>query len=440
MLASSRNIDRIETTFDHDGLVANAGLIVAATLMARLGLEALIDGWVCTGSANAGRKILTVVAAMMAGATHIDHVDVLRAGSTQRVLPFTVAAPSTVGTFLRSFAFGHTRQLDAVLSRTLARAWSLGAGPGADPLVIDLDSTICEVHGHNKQGAAYGYTKRLGYHPLLATRAGTGEVLFARMRKGSAGSSRGVVRFIDELAANLTRAGATSAKTIRADSGFWSWKLIRRLDAHNIKWSITVTQHAAIRTAIAAIPDDDWVDIAYPIGGQAQVAETTYTTGGGTTKRKKRTVRLVVRRTRLTEPAQRQLWPDWRHHAFITNRTDLDTIAADAFHREHAAVELAIRDLKEGTGLEHIPSGHYGANCAWLACAVLAHNLSHWMTTLTGQPPVTNRTRRTRLITLAAVLVNRSGQPTLRFPSRWPWAQHLNHTLNALQALPSPSG
>lgn len=188
MLASSRNIDRIETTFDHDGLVANAGLIVAATLMARLGLEALIDGWVCTGSANAGRKILTVVAAMMAGATHIDHVDVLRAGSTQRVLPFTVAAPSTVGTFLRSFAFGHTRQLDAVLSRTLARAWSLGAGPGADPLVIDLDSTICEVHGHNKQGAAYGYTKRLGYHPLLATRG--------RYRRGALCSDAQRVRWL----------------------------------------------------------------------------------------------------------------------------------------------------------------------------------------------------------------------------------------------------
>ncbi len=131
---------------------------------------------------------------MLAGATHIDHVNILRAGATGRVLPFTVAAPSTVGTFLGSATFGHIRQLDAVLSRVLARAWSLGAGPGAEPLTVDLDSTICEVHGKNKQGAAYGYTKQLGYHPLLATRAGTGEVLFAPMRKGSAGSARGVVR------------------------------------------------------------------------------------------------------------------------------------------------------------------------------------------------------------------------------------------------------
>jgi hypothetical protein len=119
---------------------------------------------------------------------------------------------------------------------------------------------------------------------------------------------------------------------------------------------------------------------------------------------------------------------------------DLEAIEADQFHREHAVVELAIRDLKEGTGLEHIPSGHYGANAAWLACAVLAHNLGHWTTLLSGQPPMTNRTRRTRLIALAAVLVNRSGRPTLRLPARWPWARHVDQTLNALRALPAPSG
>lgn len=145
MSSSSRNIDRLDATFDHDGLVANAGLVVAATLMSRLGLEALINARVRTGSANAGRKLLTLVAAMLAGATHIDHVDVLRAGATQRVLGFVVAAPSTVGTFLRSFTFGHLRQLDAVLGQALARAWRLGAGPGSQPLVVDLDSTITEV-------------------------------------------------------------------------------------------------------------------------------------------------------------------------------------------------------------------------------------------------------------------------------------------------------
>lgn len=214
-------------------------------------------------------------------------------------------------------------------------------------------------------------------------------------------------------------------------------KLIDRLDAHDVKWSITVALQPAVRATIEAIPDAHWQDIDYTTGGQAQVAETTYVTGKG---HRQRRVRLVVRRTRLAEPAQRQLWPDWRHHTFITNRDDLDTLEADHFHRQHAVTELAIGDLKEGTGAQHIPSGHYHANAAWLACAVLAHNLGHWATILAGQPPVTNRTRRTRLIALPAVLANRSGKPTLRFPARWPWTQHLDQMLNALRGLPAPSG
>ena len=256
------------------------------------------------------------------------------------------------------------------------------------------------------------------------------------MRKGSAGSSRGVERFADKLVANLRRAGAAGPTTMRGDSGFWSQKLIDRLDAHDFKWSITVALIPAVRTAIQAIPNTAWTDIAYTNSGHAQVAETQYTTGRG---KQKRTVRLVVRRTRLTDTAQQRLWPDWRHHAFNAN-TEHDTAAADRFHRGHAVVELAIRDLKEGTGLEHVPSGHYGANCAPLACAVLAHNIGHPTNTLADAPPATNRSRRTRLVALAAVLVNRSGTPTLRYPARWPWETQFRATLSALRALPGPSG
>ncbi len=436
MSAVSRGIDRLEPIFDHDGLVANAGLILPATLMCRLGLEALIDQWVRTGSSRPGRKVLTLVAAMIAGATHIDHVNILRAGATQAVLPFRVMAPSTIGTFLRTFTFGHVRQLDAVCSRVLARAWNTGAGPGDRRLVIDLDSTICQVHGKQKKAAGYGYTRVLGYHPLLATRADTGEVLFARMRRGSANTARGVDRFVDELVAVLNRAGATGPRFVRADSGFWSWKMIDRLTAHQVGWSVTVRLHKAMRQAINSIDDTAWVDIDYTLSGRAQVAETLYTTGKG---RKQRTVRLIVRRTRLTETAQARLWPDWRHHAFITSDLHVGMVEADRFHREHAVVELAIRDMKEGAGLEHIPSGHFGANAAWLACTVLAHNLGTWTSLLAGQPMVTHRTRRTRLIALAAVIVNRSGRRLLRFPSGWPWADQFATTLEQIRALPEPA-
>jgi len=296
----SRNTDRIDALFDDPNLVGNAGLILAATLIKRLGLEALINERVRlggrVGGALPGPKVLTLVCAIIAGATHIDHVNILRAGATQRVLGFRVMAPSTIGTFLRAFTFGHVRQLDAVADRVLQRVWGLGAGPGAgEDLVVDVDSTIAEVHGHQKQGAAYGYTKPLGYHPLLATRAGTGEILHARMRKGSAGSSRGVVRFIDELVARLRRSGADGQITLHADSGFWSWKLIDALNRHGVLCSITVTQHKAIRAAIATIPATAWIDIDYTLGGTAQVAECDYSTGEGN---KQRSVRLVVRRTR----------------------------------------------------------------------------------------------------------------------------------------------
>lgn len=438
MFPVSRTIDRYDTSFDHDGLIANAGLIVIATLMSRLGLETLTNRWVRTGSFLPGRKICTLIAAMCAGATHIDHVDVLRAGATQSVLPFRVMAPSTIGTFLRGFTFGFVRQLDAVASRLLANAWAAGAGPGDADLIIDVDSTICEVHGHAKQGAAYGYTKCLGYHPLVATRAGTGEILFARMRKGSAGSSRGINRFIDELAGVLRRTQATGATTVRADSGFWSWQLLRTLDRHRMAWSITVTNNHKTAAAIASIPDDAWVNIDYTRSGYAQVAETTYI-GGGSRKKDRRVVRLVVRRTRLSDSAQARLFPEWRHHSFITNRDDLDTVEADRFHRQHAVVELAIRDLKDG-GAEHIPSGHYPANAAWFACATIAHNLNRWAVILGEHDPINNRTLRTRIIAIPAVAVNRSGHRTLRMPARWPWQHDFTTMLEHLRALPGPAG
>lgn len=441
MKSVSRSIDRVAVTFDDPTLVADAGLIVPATLMVRLGLEGLINDMVRlvdrVGGSRPGRKVLTLVASILAGGSHIDHADRLRAGATQRVLPFRVMAPSSLGTFLRSFTFGHIRQLDAVIAETIRRAWSLGAGPGGGAMTIDMDSTICEVHGKAKGGAAYGYTRVLGYHPVLATRAGTGEVLHARLRKGS--SQRGHRRFVEELVARVRHAGATGALRLRADSGFFSWNLIETLTRLGVSWSITVSMNPSVRKAIAAIGDDDWIDIAYPDGGAAQVAETVYVTGGYHSQRPLRRVRLVVRRTRLTEPTQAQLWPDWRHHAFITN-LDLPVVAMDQFHRDHAAVELAIRDLKEGAGMDHCPSGQFFANAAWLACAVLAHNLIRWAARLGGLQPddqlTVTRTIRTRVLGLPGRLVNRSGSLVLRLPARWPWASTFTIALDKIRSLP----
>jgi hypothetical protein len=434
----SRGIDRIEAVFDDPHLVANAGLVVPATLLVRLGLEGLINQTVRlagrVGGSRPGRKVLTLVATILAGGSHIDHADVLRAGATRAVLPFRVMAPSTLGTFLRAFTFGHVRQLDAVIAEALRRAWGLGAGPREDTMTIDLDSTICEVHGHQKQGAAYGYTRKFGYHPLLATSAETCEVLHARLRKGS--SQRGAKRFVEELVARLRRAGAPEAICLRADAGFWSHGLIDTLTRLGVGWSITVTINPSIRAVIDAIAQDAWVPIAYPQAGEAAVADTVYVTGRG---RQQRSYRLVVRRTRLTDPLQQALWPDWRYHAFVTSST-ANAVTADRFHRDHTVVELAIRDLKEGAGLEHCPSGRFFANAAWLACAVLAHNTVRWTTQLGGtrhgDELTVARTVRTRLLNLPGRLVNRSGRPTLRLPAHWPWATAFTAALGRIRNLP----
>jgi len=440
----SHVIDRIEATFDDPNLVANAGLLLSATLAARLDLEAMINATVRlsgrVGGARPGRKVLTLAHSMMAGGSHIDHADVLRAGSTAAVLNHRVMAPSTLGTFLRAFTFGHVRQLEAVNGHALERAWAAGAGPATKALVIDVDSTICEVSGKAKQGAVYGYTHKLGYHPILATRADTGEVLHARMRKGSANTQRGARRFIDEVVARVRRGGATGEITVRVDAGFWANDTIATFNRLDVRYTMSIRcGNGVIAAAIAAIDDAAWQRIDYTDDGEAQVAETTYTTSSG---RRQRTHRLIVRRTRLTGHAQQRLWPDWRHHGFITDLDD-DAVTVDQFHRQHAVVELAIRDLKEGAGLQHVPSGNFHANSAWLQCAVLAHNLARWTAALgnvrVDDQLVVARTLRTRLLVIPGRLVNRSGQPTLRMPTHWPWATTFTTALAALRATtPAP--
>jgi Transposase DDE domain group 1 len=238
--SSSRMMDRVAVTFDEPNLVANAGLILVATLVGRLGLEKLINARLRmvgrTGGARPGRKVLSLVHAICAGASHIDHADVLRAGATESVLGHRVMAPSTLGTFLRAFTFGHVRQLDAVLGEAISRAWSKGAGPGIWQLVMDVDSTICEVAGKLKAGAGYGYTKVLGYHPIIATRADTGEVLHARLRRGKANTQRGAKRFVEELVARVRRAGAAGELVMRFDSGFWNNEVLATLKRLNVRF------------------------------------------------------------------------------------------------------------------------------------------------------------------------------------------------------------
>jgi Transposase DDE domain group 1 len=421
-------LDGLEVEFDDERVVSEAGIVLVATLAERLGVEALAQRLIRLrrerpGAANAGRKVMALLFAMVLGADSIDDADVLRAGRTRRLLGGWLPAPSTLGTFLRAFTFGHVRQLDKLLAESLARAWKAGAGPGDGPLVIDVDSFVGEVCGCQKQGAGYGYTRVFGYHPILATRADSREALHIRLRKGSANTQKGIKRFCEELIARVERAGASGPKLIRADSGFWNTKVFELLEARGWQYSIGVRNIRTVKAAVAAIPETAWMSIPYPAGGEAQIAETSYGER-----------RLIVRRTRLLGP-QAELWPDWRHFAFITNRRD-DIALVEAEHRDHAVVEQVIADLKD-QALQHFPSGHFHANGAWTVLAALGHNLLRW-TQLIGLPDTTIRAARTvrrRLLSIPGRLTNHARGWTLHLPARWPWHGDYISALNAIRAL-----
>ena len=384
--------DRIQIAFDDHRLVANAGLILPATLALRLGLPQLLrkhlDLGGAPGRANTGDKMMTLVASALAGGDCIDDADVLRAGGTARVLGFTAKAPSTLGTFLRSFRWGHVRQLDRVSRELLARAWQAGAGPGDGPLTIDLDSTICETYGLAKEGARHhGYTGKRGYHPLLAVAAGTGDVLMARLREGRANTARGAAHFLLETVSRVRYGGASGQLTMRADSGFYTHAVVAVCRRINVRYSITIRQRARLRNLIEAIPEDAWTPIPYWMDGAADVAETTYT------------------------PFQAE---------------------ADA-----APVRLIVR---YGVGLNHLPSGRFAANGAWLAVQVMAHNLARWTARIgLGQQIVTTKTLRRRVFALAGRITRSARRLTLHLPRRWPWEEQFSRALARLRAIPLPA-
>ncbi len=424
-------LDGVQVKFDDERVVSDAGIALAATLAARLGIEDLAQRCVRLrpdrpGAAGAGRKVMSLIFAMALGADSVDDCDVLRSGRTRRLLGGWVPAPSTLGTFLRAFTFGHVRQLDRVLAEALTRAWKAGAGPGEQRLLIDVDSFVGEVHGHEKQGAAFGYTRKRGYHPILASRAETGEILHLRLRKGSANTQRGILRFCDELIARVARAGATGPKLLRADSGFWNTKLFARLERAGWAYSIGVRMTGPLREIVERIDEQAWTAIEdYPDTGEAQIAETLLGAR-----------RLIVRRVR-TLGAQDELFPTWRHFPFATNRSEPIALV-EAEHRAHAVVELVIRDLKD-QALAHFPSGQFGANGAWTVIAALAHNLLRWTGVLgLGAKTVrAARTLRRRLLAMPGRLTTHAGRFTLHLPARWPWREDFTAALARLRALPA---
>jgi hypothetical protein len=388
------------------------------------------------GGVNAQVKIPSLVAGMVAGADSIDDMALLRHGGMDRL--FTgVRAPSTLGTFLRTFTFGHVRQLDAVASRLLINlACRAPLLPGAGELAyLDIDDTVRQTYGYAKQGAGRGYTGVKGLNALIAivsTPSSSPVIAAARLRKGSTNSVKGAARLVADALITAKAAGATGTRVLRADSAFYCYDVIAAAVRHNSCFSITARQDPAVRKAIATIGPDAWIPIKYTNAifdedqqrwiSDAEVAEIGYTAFTSKEKANQMTARLIVRRVKDLNPAnQSELFTAYRYHAVFTN-SPAPMLAAEAAHRAHAIVEQVIADLKNGP-LAHLPSGKFAANSAWLVCAAIAFNLTRAAGALASvfHAKATTATIRAQLINVPARLARSARRLTLHLPSSWPW-------------------
>ena len=432
-------------SFDEPNLVSACGLIPVMRLAADAGLDALADQLLTVPSdkgANAGGKVTALIAGMVAGADSIDDLALLRHGAMGKVFD-RLYAPSTLGSFLREFRFGHVRQLDGVASRFLiGLAGRSSVLPGLDgTALVDVDDSIVEVHGYAKQGAGFGYSGVRGLNVLLATvsTAAAAPVIVAqRLRKGSCSSPRGAKRLVrDALATvrSLRPDQTTGPVLLRADSAFYGSPTVGAAVRAGAQVSVTVRMDPKVKAAIATIADDAWTSIRYTDAvydsesgqwiSRAEVAEVPFTAFSSRKPAEQVAGRLVVRRipdvNRPANPDQASLFTMWRFHAFFTT-SDLDTVTADRTHRGHAIIEQVNADLKNAA-LAHLPSGKFSANSAWLVCAVMAFTLTRAAGSLAGGRLVkaTSATIRRTLISMPARVASSARRLTLHLPQGWPW-------------------
>lgn len=439
----------VEPVFDDPNLIGLGGLPAVLGLAEQAGLHDLVDEHVRvpgTAGANASVKVTAIIAGMVAGADSISDLDVLRHGGMERIFTGGRAA-TTLGTHLRSYRFGHVRQLDAVAARLLVNlAQVTPILDGAEQLTyVDVDDTIRETHGYRKQGVAYGYSGVKGLNAQLAivsTPLAAPVIAATRLRKGNIDSGHGAARLIGDSLATLRKAVATTPTlvVVRADSAYYRHDVIAAATAGGARFSVTARLNKAVVRAIAGIDEQTWTKIRYRDAvydqvehrwiSEAEVAEVPFTAFTSHTKADHVTARLIVRRVKRLNPstakAQGELVPGYRYHPVFTNTT-LAMVAAEAAHRDHAIIEAVIADLKDGP-LAHVPSGKFNANAAWLALAAIAFNLTRAAARLASTTLGKARTATVRrtLIQVAGRIANTARHWRVHLPTRWPWQHELD--------------
>jgi hypothetical protein len=439
---------RTRASFDDPNLVSRAGLVPVMALAERAGLPQLLTEHVRPGGecgVNAALKAGCLVAGMAAGADSVDDMGLLRHGAMD-VLFAGVRAPSTLGSHLRSYTWGNVLQLERAGRELLARlSREAPLLPGADVLAfVDIDSTQKRVYGHKKEGARFGHTKIQGKSVLVrglnALIAAVSTPLAApvaaatRLRGGNAPSARGAGSLAAQAVRTARACGATGTIVVRMDSAYYAAAVIAAVRRSGARFSVTAPATAAIRTAIASVPDEAWTAIKYPQAvwddqlacwvSDAEVAETSYTAFTSKKKDLHVTARLIVRRVRdknpKAAPGQGELFPAWRYHAVFTD-SPYELIQAEEQHRGHAVTEQLLADLNDGP-LAHLPSGKFNANAAWLAIAAITHNLLRAAGALASRRHARARaaTIRRDLIAVAARTARHGrGRLTLHLPEGW---------------------
>ncbi|MDF3291921.1 IS1380 family transposase [Streptomyces silvisoli] len=463
-MQSSHAASMVCAEFDEPNVIADAGLVPVVRLSERVRLPYLVSqavriaGAGKSGGANPAAKVMSLVAAMCAGADSVEDADRLRHGAMP-VAFHGIRAPSTLGTFLRSFTHGHVLQLHAVHRRFLAElaAHTPLLPDAAEVAFIDVDSTHKRVFGRTKQGAQVGRFKGVRtLHPLLATicTPTTRPVLAGvRLRQGKAADARGAPRFVTEAVATAIEAGCTGVRIVRADSKFYSADVVAACRRRRTHFSITTGMNPSIQRAITSISQDAWRPIRYPravvdpdtgeLISEAEVAEIpAYTAFTGRPKAEQVTARLIVRRVvdrakPAVETDQGELFPVWRYHPFFTD-SPFETLQAERQHRHHAIIEQVIADGKGGP-LAHLPSGHFNANAAWLTCWAISYNLLRAAGTLAGAfyAKATTATISQHIICVPARLARSARRLTLHLPEPWRRQESWLQLFRAVHAPPT---
>jgi hypothetical protein len=410
------------------------------------------------GGVNAAAKVLALIAGMVCGADSIDDMDLLRHGGMGRLFD-GIRAPSTLGTFLRAFTFGHVRQLDAVAAGLLARlAAATPVLPDAREVVlVDIDDTVRQTYGYAKQGAGRGYTGIKGLNALLVTVStpiSAPLIAATRLRKGSTNSARGAATLLADALATIGRCGATGLVIVRADSAYYGYEIIDACRRAGARFSVTARLTPTVVRAITSIDEQAWTPIRYPNAiydedeqrwvSDAEVAEVGFTAFTNRRRGEHVTARLIVRRVRRLNPAtvpagQTEAFAVYRYHAVFTDSSE-PTLHAEATHRDHAIIEQVIAELKNGP-LAHLPSGLFTANAAWLVCAAISHNLTRAAGALAGGRHRRSRTGtiRAQLITTPARIAHSAHRQTLHLPRDWPFEPGLDELFRRALHDPLPA-